>query len=143
MQPLTHNSTARRMAKTILNGFRSYFADYLNSTLTAKSRFESADWHGVRQANVERLDIYKEKITQTVEYLKVITNKNISDLQIWQDAKTAYTQLIFNFPNFEIAETFLIQYSVTFMSMTKFLTKLSMFFLLNLLRRQRPSTVFS
>ncbi len=106
MQPLTHNSTARRMAKTILNGFRSYFADYLNSTLTAKSRFESADWHGVRQANVERLDIYKEKITQTVEYLKVITNKNISDLQIWQDAKTAYTQLIFNFPNFEIAETF-------------------------------------
>ena len=72
MQPLTHNSTARRMAKTILNGFRSYFADYLNSTLTAKSRFESADWHGVRQANVERLDIYKEKITQTVEYLSLI-----------------------------------------------------------------------
>ncbi len=47
--PLIHNSTARRMAKTILNGFRSYFADYLNSTLSAKARFEKADWHGVQQ----------------------------------------------------------------------------------------------
>ena len=106
MQPLTHNSTARRMAKTILNGFRSYFADYLNSTLTAKARFEKSDWHGVRQANVERLEIYKTKIAQTVEYLRVITNKDINDLELWSDAKTAYTQLIFNFPNFEIAETF-------------------------------------
>ena len=106
MQPLIHNSTARRMAKTILNGFRSYFADYLNSTLTAKARFEKADWHGVRDANVDRLELYKDKVAQTVQYLGVVTNKDIQNLLLWREAKKAYTQLVFNFPNFEIAETF-------------------------------------
>jgi isocitrate dehydrogenase kinase/phosphatase len=94
------------MAKTILNGFRSYFADYLNSTLTAKARFEKADWHGVSQANVERLELYKDKVAQTVQYLEVVTNKDIANLTLWGEAKKAYTQLVFNFPNFEIAETF-------------------------------------
>lgn len=103
---LTHNSTARRMAKTILNGFRSYFADYLNSTLSAKARFEKADWHGVQQANVDRLELYKQKVAQTVQYLELVTNKDIADLNLWSKAKSAYTQLVFNFPNFEIAETF-------------------------------------
>ena len=106
IQPLIHNSTARRMAKTILNGFRSYFADYLNSTLSAKARYEKADWHGVRQANVERLELYKDKIKQTVQYLEMVTNQDIADLILWSEAKIAYTQLVFNFPNFEIAETF-------------------------------------
>lgn len=106
MQPLIHNSTARRMAKTILNGFRSYFADYLNSTLSAKARFEKADWHGVQQANVDRLELYKLKVAQTVQYLGMVTNKDIANLELWREAKTAYTQLVFNFPNFEIAETF-------------------------------------
>lgn len=105
-QLLTHNSTARRMAKTILNGFRSYFADYLNSTLSAKARFEKADWHGVQQANVDRLELYKDKVSQTVQYLEMVTNKDIANLELWSEAKQAYTQLVFNFPNFEIAETF-------------------------------------
>jgi isocitrate dehydrogenase kinase/phosphatase len=104
--PLIHNSTARRMAKTILNGFRSYFADYLNSTLSAKARFEKADWHGVQQANVDRLEMYKAKVAQTVLYLGMVTNKDIADLELWAESKKAYTQLVFNFPNFEIAETF-------------------------------------
>ena len=104
--PLIHNSTARRMAKTILNGFRSYFADYLNSTLSAKARFEKADWHGVQQANVDRLELYKAKVAQTVMYLGMVTNKDIANLELWAEAKKVYTQLVFNFPNFEIAETF-------------------------------------
>ena len=106
IQPLIHNSTARRMAKTILNGFRSYFADYLNSTLTAKARFEKADWRGVRDANVDRLELYKDKVAQTVKYLGIVTNKDLENLLLWHEAKKAYTQLVFNFPNFEIAETF-------------------------------------
>ena len=103
---VTYNSTARRMAKTILNGFRSYFADYLNATLSAKARFEKADWQGVQTANVDRLELYRQKVAQTVHYLGIVTNKDIADLNLWAEAKTAYTQLVFNFPNFEIAETF-------------------------------------
>lgn len=105
-QLLIHNSTARRMAKTILNGFRSYFAEYLNTTLAAKARFEKADWHAVQAANVARLELYKDKVAQTVQFLSMVTNKDISDLHLWRAAKQAYSQLVFNFPNFEIAETF-------------------------------------
>jgi isocitrate dehydrogenase kinase/phosphatase len=94
------------MAKTILNGFRSYFADHLNATLSAKARFEKADWHGVQQANATRLELYTDKIAQTVQYLNMVTNKDLATLDLWREAKIAYTQLVFNFPNFEIAETF-------------------------------------
>lgn len=100
------NSTARRMAKTILNGFRSYFADYLNMTLGAKARFEKADWHGVQRVNVDRLELYKAKVRQVAELLSTVTNKDITDLELWRQAKAVYTQLVFNFPNYEIAETF-------------------------------------
>lgn len=100
------NSTARRMSKTILNGFRSYFADYLNMTLGAKARFEKADWHAVQRANVDRLELYKGKVRQVSELLATVTNKDITDLELWRQAKAVYTQLVFNFPNYEIAETF-------------------------------------
>ena len=93
------NSTARRMAKTILNGFRSYFADYLNMTLGAKARFEKADWHAVQSANVDRLELYKAKVRQVSELLATVTNKDITDLELWRQAKAVYTQLVFNFPN--------------------------------------------
>ena len=102
----THNSSARRMAKTVLNGFNSYFADYLNATLAAKARFEKADWQGVQQANVMRLELYKEKVHQTVQFLGIVTNRDIRSLDLWRQAKSAYSQLVYNFPNFEIAETF-------------------------------------
>ena len=42
-----------RFARTILNGFDSYFAEFQNITLAAKSRFENADWHGMQLASTE------------------------------------------------------------------------------------------
>jgi isocitrate dehydrogenase kinase/phosphatase len=35
-----------RFARIILNGFESYFAEFQNITLGARSRFENADWPG-------------------------------------------------------------------------------------------------
>ena len=87
------------MAKTILNGFRSYFADHLNATLSAKARFEKADWIGTQKANVDRLELYTDKINQTVQYLGMVTNKDLAKLDLWREAKLAYTQLVFNFMN--------------------------------------------
>ena len=49
----------------------------------------------------------------------MVTNKDIANLSLWSEAKEAYTQSVFNFPNFEIAETFLILCSVIFMITTK------------------------
>ena len=50
-----------RFARTILNGFESYFADFQNITLAAKSRFENADWHGMQAASRQRIDLVRER----------------------------------------------------------------------------------
>lgn len=98
--------TARRIAKTILNGFEAYFADFQNITLGAKARFEKADWRGVQRSHAERIELYKRKVDQIRELTRDVTSKDINDLELWRQARTAYAQLVENHSNYEIAETF-------------------------------------
>jgi isocitrate dehydrogenase kinase/phosphatase len=98
--------TARRIAKTILNGFEAYFADFQNYTLGAKARFEKADWQAVQTAHRERIELYKSKVDQVRQLTRGVTSKDVSDLELWRQARTAYAQLIDNHSNYEIAETF-------------------------------------
>ncbi len=98
--------TARRIAKTILNGFEAYFADFQNFTLGAKARFEKADWQAVQAAHRERIELYKRKVDQIRQLTRDVTSKDINDLELWRQARTAYAQLIDSHSNYEIAETF-------------------------------------
>jgi isocitrate dehydrogenase kinase/phosphatase len=95
-----------RFARTILNGFESYFADFQNITLAAKSRFENADWHGIQQACAQRIDLYKAKTTKVYEYVELIAGEQLHDFEFWRDARDVYSGLIQGHNNFEIAETF-------------------------------------
>lgn len=98
--------TAKRIAKTILNGFDAYFADFQNMTLGAKARFEKADWQGIQDAHYDRIELYKNKVDQVCKLVAGVTSKDVSDLELWQQAKTTYAQLTFGHSNYEIAETF-------------------------------------
>ena len=98
--------TARRIAKTILNGFEAYFADFQNYTLGAKARFEKADWQAVQEAHRERIELYKRKVDQIRQLTTEVTSKDISDLELWRQVRTSYAQLIDSHSNYEIAETF-------------------------------------
>ena len=95
-----------RFARTILNGFESYFADFQNITLAAKSRFENADWHGMQEASRERIDIYKEKVKNVYQYVELIAGDQLHDFDFWHHSKAIYADLIEGHNNFEIAETF-------------------------------------
>ncbi|MBB5212525.1 bifunctional isocitrate dehydrogenase kinase/phosphatase [Microbulbifer hydrolyticus] len=101
-----HSPTARRIAKTILNGFDAYFADFQNITLGAKARFETAAWAAVHETNKERIDLYKEKVNQVLKLVHSVTSKDTTQLELWGQAKATYAQLIANNNNYEIAETF-------------------------------------
>ncbi|GAB2888164.1 bifunctional isocitrate dehydrogenase kinase/phosphatase [Microbulbifer echini] len=101
-----HSPTARRIAKTILNGFDAYFADYQNITLGAKARFETAAWQAAHHANKERIDLYKIKVNQVLKLVHSVTSKDTGQLELWRDARATYAQLIANHSNYEIAETF-------------------------------------
>ena len=95
-----------RFARTILNGFESYFAEFQNITLAARTRFENADWHGMQHASTERIDLYKEKTTLVYEYAELIAGDQLHDFSFWGEAKDVYSELIEGHNNFEIAETF-------------------------------------
>lgn len=98
--------TAKRIAKTILNGFDAYFADFQNMTLGAKARFEKADWQGIQDAHYRRIELYKNKVDQVCKLVAGVTSKDVSDLELWQQAKTTYAQLTVGHSNYDIAETF-------------------------------------
>jgi isocitrate dehydrogenase kinase/phosphatase len=100
------SSAARRVARTILNGFESYFAEFQNITLGAKRRFESANWHAVQHANIERLDLYKIKVNRVARLVREVTSRDLGDVELWSEAKRAYAQLVASHSNYEIAETF-------------------------------------
>jgi isocitrate dehydrogenase kinase/phosphatase len=95
-----------RFARAILNGFESYFADFQNITLAAKSRFEIADWHGMQAASRQRIDLYKGKVNNVNEYVELIAGDQLHDFEFWREARGIYEGLIEGHNNFEIAETF-------------------------------------
>ena len=98
--------TSERFAHTILNGFESYFADFQNITLAAKPRFENADWPGIHAAGRQRIDLYKAKVSQVMEFVRLIAGEQLHHVGFWSEAKAHYAKLIEGHNNFEIAETF-------------------------------------
>ncbi|WP_332102824.1 isocitrate dehydrogenase kinase/phosphatase AceK regulatory subunit [Kineobactrum salinum] len=95
-----------RFARTILNGFEAYFAEFQNITLAARSRFEAQDWLGMHAASIDRIDLYKDATTRVLQYVELIAGNQLHDFGFWRAAKAAYADLIRGHNNFEIAETF-------------------------------------
>lgn len=99
-------STAHKVARTVLNGFHAMFADFQNVTLAAKARFEQADWQAIQQAQSDRLEVYQSKVNGIIPMLRTLAAADLETLSLWRDTKASYTELIANYANFEIAETF-------------------------------------
>jgi len=95
-----------RLARTILNGFTSYFADFENITLAARTRFENAEWQAMHAASTRRIDLYKTKVLETLEFVEHIAGDRINDLLFWTETRGVYAELVRGMTNFEIAETF-------------------------------------
>ncbi|EED30975.1 isocitrate dehydrogenase kinase/phosphatase [gamma proteobacterium NOR5-3] len=95
-----------RFARIILNGFESYFADYQNITLGARSRFENADWLGIHAATIQRIDLYKLKVNFVLDTVELVAGDELRNYDFWRDTRKIYAGLIRNHNNFEIAETF-------------------------------------
>ena len=95
-----------RFARTILNGFESFFAEFQNITLAAKTRFENADWHGLQDSARRRIDLRKEKTSEIIQYVELIAGEQLKDFEFWKGVREIYAGMIEGHNNFEIAETF-------------------------------------
>jgi len=97
---------AIKIARAIVGGFESMFADFLNITLAAQSRFERAAWHEVQQAMKLRLKVYENKVEETASAIKLIAFDEYLENTIWHDAKKHFALLIINHENAVIGQTF-------------------------------------
>ena len=95
-----------RLARTILNGFTAYFAEFENITLSARTRFENAEWRATQEASMRRIDIYKLQVLETIDVVEYIAQDRLHDLDFWAETREIYAELVGGMTNFEIAETF-------------------------------------
>jgi len=94
------------IAQTILQGFDAQYGRFLEITAGAQQRFEQADWHTVQQAMKSRIHLYDHHVGLVVEQLRCITEGRRLDVDYLLRVKAHYTQLLPDYPRFEIAESF-------------------------------------
>ncbi|GAA3609879.1 bifunctional isocitrate dehydrogenase kinase/phosphatase [Gibbsiella greigii] len=94
------------IAQTILQGFDAQYGRFLEVTAGAQQRFERADWPAVQQAMRKRIHLYDHHVGLVVEQLKCISGPDVLDPQFSRRVKAVYTELLPDYPRFEIAESF-------------------------------------
>ncbi len=94
------------IAQTILQGFDAQYGRFLEITAGAQHRFEQADWHAVQQAMKSRIHLYDHHVGLVVEQLRCIMEGKATDADFLLRVKRHYTDLLPDYPRFEIAESF-------------------------------------
>ena len=89
-----------RLARTILNGFTAYFAEFENITLSARTRFENAEWRATQEASMRRIDIYKLQVLETIDVVEYIAQDRLHDLDFWAETRDLYAELVRGMTNF-------------------------------------------
>ncbi len=110
MRYLTESAMSRGLelliAQTILQGFDAQYGRFLEVTSGAQQRFEQADWQAVQQAMKKRIHLYDHHVGLVVEQLRCITHGKSTDADFLLQVKKHYTELLPEYPRFEIAESF-------------------------------------
>ena len=99
-----------RIARAILEGFNRHYSLFRYVAQQAKSRFENADWHGMRKSAVERIDFYDQRVLEAVARIeRDFDLVSLSDEErdaLWQAVKQSYVMQLSEHRQPECAETF-------------------------------------
>jgi isocitrate dehydrogenase kinase/phosphatase len=93
-------------AKTILGGFDRHYALFRYNAQQAKQRFESGDFHGIRRLARERITFYDLRVREAYDRMVGEYGQSGMEAGFWREVKRAYTQLISEHRQPELAETF-------------------------------------
>lgn len=86
---------AADIARTILDGFDDYREHFRQITDGARARFEQAQWQEAQTASAARINLYEEKVSETVERLRATFDlETLLDVNQWPLVKSAYISLI-------------------------------------------------
>src|SRR5471030_1884599 len=86
---------AADIARMILDGFDDYREHFRQITDGARARFEQAQWQETQSASAARIDLYEDKVGETVERLRAsFETDTLMDVSSWPLVKSAYITLI-------------------------------------------------
>ncbi|EIK98259.1 bifunctional isocitrate dehydrogenase kinase/phosphatase protein [Pseudomonas sp. M47T1] len=103
---MAHQWPATDIARTILDGFDDYRERFRLITDGARARFEQAHWQDIQDASAARINLYEEKVAQTVAALRTgFEEAALRDVSLWPLVKSAYISLIDLRFDDELAET--------------------------------------
>jgi isocitrate dehydrogenase kinase/phosphatase len=95
------------IAQAILAGFDRHYGLFRYNAQQAKSRYEAADWHAIRQLARERIAFYDERVREAVERIEREFNANdLAADRNWARVKQHYVALLAEHRQPELAETF-------------------------------------
>lgn len=96
-----------KVSGLIFSGFENYFSGFQEITDGAQTRFENAQWQEVQEKSSLRIDLYKESVINTIQKIEsAFTKVDLYDRSLWKEARKAYSLIIKEKPNIEIAETY-------------------------------------
>ena len=104
--PSHHHRMAERGVAAIVGAFGEYKQQFQAITRRAKVRFERRDWHGTHHDAVERLELYGRVIAGIVAGIRGLLAQSVKDGKLWAVMKHAYSVIIADRADIELAETF-------------------------------------
>ena len=99
-------STPREIAKTILAGFDRHYRLFRTISAGALKRFEKSDWKAVASANRQRIQMYDQRVHETVSTILTQFPEAETSEQMWPNVKRAFVSLLYEHLRPELAETF-------------------------------------
>ncbi|WP_404471609.1 bifunctional isocitrate dehydrogenase kinase/phosphatase [Vreelandella venusta] len=100
-------SPAYRLAATILHGFDAYRGRFKQITADASRRFRDAAWREAQQASAARINLYEERVGDTLERLqRTFDHDVLAHCETWGEARGHYAEMIAQRLDYELAETF-------------------------------------
>ncbi len=103
--PMT-SRLANTVAREICRAFVRFQNEFREITQRGKVRFAQRDWAGMHADSAARLDVYKGAIDQVVDCTRTLLADRTSTRSVWAAIKAAYSGLIVDRDDWEIAETF-------------------------------------
>lgn len=93
-------------SKAIYEAFDSYQTQFRVITRKAQMRFENRDWNGMQADATDRLSLYKVEIDPAIAELRDHLQTKTYDKSLWKKMKSAYSAMIADRADWELAETF-------------------------------------
>lgn len=103
---LSDSRLANLGAEVIRNFFAQYALEFRRITARAPQRFAAAQWRGLVDDSVERLELYSRVVNEAVAQIRDLLTDRVEDKLVWASMKAVYSGTISDRSDQELAETF-------------------------------------